>query len=79
MQAVIHQFTVTQHIGETAYRLDLSSCAALHGVYNMFHVSLLHDWQDNGVNAAVPPFEIDREAEYEVLSIKGHRECSGEL
>ena len=66
--------TVAWHIGETAYRLDLSSCVALHGVHNVFCVLLLRDWQDNGVHADVPPIEIDEEAEYEVLSIKGRRE-----
>ena len=40
-------FIITERIGETAYRLDLSSHAALHGVHNVFHVSLLHDWQNN--------------------------------
>ena len=71
--------TMTQHIEETAYRLDLSSHAALHGVHNVFHVSLLCDWQDNGVHADVLPIEINGEADYEVLSIKGHRECNGGL
>ena len=75
----IGPFTVTQHIGETAYRLDLSSHAELLGVQNMFHMSLLRDWQDNGVHADVPPIEIDGEVEYEVSGIKGHRECNGEL
>ena len=70
---------MTQHIGETAYRLDFSFCEALHGVHSMFHVSLLHDWWDNGVHADVPPIEIDREAKYEVSGIKGHREQNGEL
>ena len=59
--------------------LDLSSCAVLRAVHNMFHVSLLHYWQDNGVHADVPPIEIDREVEYEVSGIKGHREQNGEL
>ena len=72
-------FTMTQRISETAYRLDLSSCAGLMGVHSIFHVSLLRDWQDNGVHADVPPIEIDREAEYEVSSIKGHREHKSEL
>ena len=57
-------FVVTQRIGETAYRLDLSSCVELHGVHNVFHVLLLRDWQDNGVHADVPPIEMDGEAEY---------------
>ena len=70
---------MTQCIGETAYRLDLFSPAALCGVQNVFHVLLLCDWQDNGVHADLLPIEIDGEAEYEVLGIKGYRECNGEL
>ena len=70
---------MTQHIGKTAYRLDLSSCVALCGVHNVLHVLLLRDWQDNGVHADVPPIEIDGEAEYEVSSIKGCREGNGKL
>ena len=75
----VSPFVVTQCIGETAYRLDLSSCAALHGVHNMFCVLLFHALHNNGVHADVPPIEIDREAEYEVSGIKGHREQNGEL
>ena len=61
------------------YRLDLSLRAALRGVYNVFHVSLLRDWHNNGVHADMPPIEIDREVEYEVGKIKGHRVCNGEV
>ena len=68
---------ITERIGETAYRLDLSSCAALHGVYNVFHVSLLHDWQNNGVHADMLPIEIDGEAKYKVGEIKGHHIHNG--
>ena len=70
---------MTQLIGETAYRLDLSSCAALHGVHIVFHILLLHDWHDNGVHADVPPIEIDQEAETKLSVIKEHREQNGEL
>ena len=70
---------MTQHIGKTAYRLDLSSHSALRGVHNVFHVLLLHNWHNNGVHADVPPIEIDGEAEYEVSGIKGHREQNGIL
>ena len=52
---------MTQHIGETAYRLDLSSHVALHGVHNVFHVLLLCDWLDNDVHADVLPIESDCE------------------
>ena len=34
-------FVVQQRIGEVAYRLDLSSRAALRNVHSVFHVSLL--------------------------------------
>ena len=72
-------FDVTWCIGETAYRLDLSSRAASCGMHNVYHVLLLHDWHDNGVHADVPPIEIDGEAEYEVSGIKGHREPNNVL
>ena len=61
------------------YRLDLSWSAAPPGVHNVFHVSLLRDWHNNGVHAEVPPIEIDGEAEYKVGEIKGHCICNGEL
>ena len=48
-------FVVTERIGATAYRLDLSSHAALRGVHNIFHISLLRNWHNNGVHADVPP------------------------
>ena len=72
-------FVISERIGETAYRLDLSSHTALRGVHNVFHVSLLRDWQNNGVHADVPPIEIDGESEYKVGEIKGHRVRNGEV
>ena len=73
----VGRFVVLKHIGKAAYRLDLSSRAALRGFHNVFHVLLLRDWLSNGVHANVPPMEIDGEVEYEVASIKGYRERSG--
>ena len=67
-------FVVTECIGSMAYCLDLSWCAALRGVHNVFHVSLLHGWLNNSVHANVPPIKIDGKAEYKVTEIKGHRE-----
>ena len=58
-----------------AYRWDLLWSAALRGVNDVFHVSLLHGWLTNGIHANVPPIKINGEAEYEVSKIKGHREC----
>ena len=62
-----------------AYHLDLLRSAALRGVHDVFHVSLLCGWLTNGVHADVPSIEIDGEAEYKVSEIKGHREHQGEM
>ena len=72
-------FVITEHIGATAYRLDLSLHAALHGVHNVFHVSLLRNQHNNGMHADVPLIEIDGEAKYKVKEIKGHRICHSEV
>ena len=70
---------VVERIGNTAYHLDLLCSAALRGVHDVFHVSLLRGWLTNVVHADVPSIEIDGEAEYEVAEIKGHRERQGEM
>ena len=72
-------FVVVERIGNMAYHLDLSCSAALRGVHDVFHVSLLRGWLTNGVDANVPSIKIDGKAEYEVSKIKGHRECQGEM
>ena len=72
-------FVVVERIGNTAYHLDLSRSAALSGVHDVFHVSLLCGWLSNGVHANVPSIEIDGKAEYKVTEIKGHHECQGEM
>ena len=72
-------FLVTERIGNTAYRLDLSRSAALSGVHDVFHVSLLRGWLSNSVHADVPPMKIDGKAECKVAEIKGHRECQSEM
>ena len=72
-------FVILERIGETAYRLDLSSRAALRRIHNVFHVSLLREYKSNGVYAEVPPIEVDGEAEFEVSEIKRHRERRGEM
>ena len=75
----IDLFVITECIGEAAYQLNLLLCAALHGVHNVFYVSLLHYWQNKEVHANGIPIEIDGEAEYKVGEIKGHLVCSGEV
>ena len=72
-------FVVQQRIGEVAYKLDLSSRAALRNVHPVFHVSLLRQWRSNGLRSTAPPVDIDDETEYEVHCIKDHRLHRNEL
>ena len=63
---------MTERIGPTAYRLDLSGGKhrqALRGIHDVFHVSLLKHFKDNGMLANVPPVEIDEHEEYEIEKI----------
>ena len=65
-------FQVTERIGPTAYHLDLSGGKhrqALRGIHDIFHVSLLKPFKDNGMVANVPPVEIDEHKEYEIEKI----------
>ena len=65
-------FKVTERIGQTAYHLDLSgrkNRQALRGIHDVFHVSLLKPFKDNGMIANVPPVEIDEHEEYEIKKI----------
>ncbi len=61
---------VTQRIGAVAYRLDLPDTMHIH---NVFHVSLLHPYRDNGEYHPPPPRLIEGELEYEVASIRAHK------
>ena len=63
---IVGSFVVLEHIGNTVYHLDLPLCTALRGVFNVFHVLLLHDWLSSRVNVDVPPIQIDVEAEYKI-------------
>ena len=65
-------FQVTEHIGQTAYRLDLSGGKhrqALRGIHDIFNVSLLKPYKDNRMAANAPPVEIDEHEEYEIEKI----------
>ena len=75
----VRPFIITECIGETAYRIDLSLHDALCRVHNVFHVSLLCNWHNSRVHADVPPIEIDGEAIHKVGEIKGHYICNGEV
>jgi len=67
----IGPFKITDKINETAYRLELPPCLKIH---NVFHVSLIKEYHDNGRYQPPPPPElIDQELEYEVEAILYHR------
>ena len=63
---------VKQTINPVAYRLDLPPSVRIHDV---FHVSLLRPYLDNGRTPLPPPPEIvDGALEFEVESILLHKE-----
>ena len=65
-------FTVTERTGQTTYHLDLTGGRhrqALRGIHNVFHVSLLKPYKDNGMAANAPPSLIDENEEYKMEKI----------
>ena len=65
-------FKVTERIGQTAYRLDLTGGRhrqALRDIHNVFHVSLLKPYKDNGMAANTPLVAIDEQEEYKIEKI----------
>ena len=65
-------FTITEWIGPTAYRLDLTGGRhrqALRGIHDVFHEGLLKPYQDNEMVANAPPVAIDEYEEYEIEKI----------
>ena len=68
----VRPFQVIEHIEQTAYHLDLSGGKhrqASRGIHDVFHVSLLKPYKDNGMAAAAPPVEIDEHEEYKIKKI----------
>ena len=72
-------FVVIERIGNMAYCLDLLQYAALRGIHDVFHVSLLRCWLSNSVHADVLPIKIDGKTEYKATEIKGHLGRQGEM
>ena len=67
-------FTIIQKVSPVAYQLETPPTWTIH---DMFHTSLLtpyHETIEHGVNYNCPPPEmVDREEEYEVEAVMGHR------
>ena len=72
-------FEVLRRVGPTAYRLDLSYSSALKMIYPVFHVSLLRDFEDNGLREQPPPVQFKGQQEYYIEAIVGHRTFRGQL
>jgi len=71
-------FTILEKVGPVAYRLDLSA-SKLSTLHNVFHVSLLRAFRDNGFGASAPAIEVqDEDIEWEVSGILAHRTKAGE-
>ncbi len=70
-------FVIVERIGQVAYRLDLAR-SKLRGLHDVFHVSLLRPFRDNGLGAQPPPVLIeDDDVEWEVDAILAHRTHQG--
>ena len=66
-------FPISQKVGPVAYRLELGQ--RLRRVHPVFHVSLLRRSVEGGDGASPPePLELDGELEYEVATIRQHRQ-----
>ena len=65
-------FKVTERIGQTAYCLDRTGRRhrqALRGIHDIFHISLLKPYKNNGMAANVPPVAINEHEEYKIEKI----------
>ena len=75
MPRYIGPFTVTQRVSPVAYRLALPEGYKIHDV---FHISLLKPYGDNGTVRPPPPELIEGEEEYEIDTILDHRDKKGQ-
>ena len=77
----IGPFKILEHIGKTAYQLDLlaSKRQVLRGLHNIFHVSLLCHYRTNELDYKAPPVEIDGKEQYKVEAIWKHWVVHGEM
>ena len=72
MPKFVGPFKILEQINEVAYRLELPPSMPIH---NVFHVSLLKPYHDDGKRQPPPPPAlVDTELEYEVEQILLHRE-----
>ena len=71
-------FEVLKRVGPTAYKLDLSHSSALKTIHPVFHISLLRDFEDNGLRQQPPPVEVEGQYEYQIEAIVGHRTFWGQ-
>ena len=68
----IGPFKVLQRIGELAYKLELPNNLRIH---NVFHVSKLKEFHDDGrMQSPPPPILVEGEEEYEIDKVYKHRD-----
>ena len=56
----VSPFKVISYVGPTVYRLELGQ-GILKDVNPVFHVSLLHEYESNGLNQPPPPVILEGE------------------
>ena len=67
-------FKILEHIGKTAYQLDLSASKrqVLQGLHDVFHISLPQHYRTNGLDYKALQVEIDGEEQCKVEAIRKH-------
>ena len=76
----IGPFVITEKIGKTAYRLDLTGGYlrhALQEIHNIFHVALFSPYCKNRIQANTTPIIVYENKEHEIEKILQHRELRG--
>ena len=72
MPRYVGPFDILERIGPVAYRLNLP--LNFKGIHNVFHVSRMHPWREDGKRKPPPPesFELDGEPHWNVEKILAH-------
>jgi hypothetical protein len=65
---------ITKQVSPVAYQLGLPPTWTIHDVFHALLLTPYHETKEHGVNYSRPPPEmVDREEEFEVEAIMGHR------
>ena len=71
-------FEVLKRVGPTAYKLDRSHNSALKTIHPVLYISILRDFEDNGLRQQPPPVEIDGQYEFQIEALVAYRISRGQ-